>query len=175
MSVGKIIASASNSAAVPMARYYLHLKEFNGVLIEDYDGSEFASIAIAKANALSAMEELVGDAIKGGQELEVEAIVVADEHGTQVAAVPLVAALPAAIVGLLKKPEKLLPTSKFEEYRRNADDCRHKAENTMDPDDKMSWLKLADAWLQMLPDPGSARAGVPGWPKPSDEDSKASH
>jgi hypothetical protein len=39
----------------------------------------------------------------------------------------------------------------------------------------MSWLKLADAWLQMLPPTHSPSRGVPGWPRASDEDSNASH
>jgi hypothetical protein len=39
----------------------------------------------------------------------------------------------------------------------------------------MSWLKLADAWLQMLPATQSPSGDLPGWPKVSDEDSKASH
>jgi uncharacterized protein DUF6894 len=153
----------------------LHLRDFKGGVVEDEDGSELASLAIAKEHAMLAMHELVGEAIKRGDELEIEAIIVADEHGTHLAAVPLVAALPAAIVGLLKNPEKVVPTNKFEEYRRNADNCRSKAENTADPDDKMSWLKLADAWLQMLPATHSASADLAGWPKASDEHSKASH
>jgi hypothetical protein len=43
------------------------------------------------------------------------------------------------------------------------------------PDDKMSWLKLADAWLQMLPPTHSPSGGLADWPRASDEDSKASH
>jgi hypothetical protein len=57
----------------------------------------------------------------------------------------------------------------------NADDCRRKAEDTDDPDDKTSWLKLADAWLQMLPPMHSAGTDLAGWPKASDAHSKASH
>jgi hypothetical protein len=79
-------------------------------------------------------------------------------------------------VGLLKFPEKLVPAIRFAEYRRYADECRGKAESTADLDDKTSWLKLADAWLQMLPVshlPGGV--DLAGWPKVSDEDSKASH
>ena len=103
------------------------------------------------------MHEIIGEAIKRGDQLEIEAIIVADEHGTHLAAVPVLAALPAAIVGLLKHPEKVVPTNKFEEYRRNPDDCRRKAEDTDDTDDKTSWLKLADAWLQILPPPIHSR------------------
>ena len=157
-----------------MSRYYLHLKDFEGAIIEDEDGSDVASLAVAKEHAMQSMHELIGEANKRGDQLEVEAIIVSDEHGTHLAAVPVLAALPAAIVDLLKHPEKV-PATKFQEYRRNADDCRRKAEDTDDIDDKTSWLKLADAWLQMLPPTQSPRADLAGWPKQSDADSKASH
>ena len=158
-----------------MSRYYLHLRDFQGALIEDEDGSDFASVAAAKEQAMLAMHELIGEAIKRGEQLEVEAIIITDGHGTHLAAVPVLAALPAAIVNLLKHPEKVVPPEKLEDYRRYADECRRKAEDTTDRDDKMSWLKLADSWLQMLPPGHSASADLAGWPKASDEDSKASH
>jgi uncharacterized protein DUF6894 len=158
-----------------MTRYYLHLRDFKGDLIEDEEGSELPSLAAAGAHALLAMHDLIGDAIKQGDEPRFESIVIADELGTHLAAVPLLAALPSTITGLLKHPEKVLPADSFEEYRRNADDCRGKAENTVDPDDKMSWLKLADAWLQMLPPTHLPSGDLAGWPETCDEDSKASH
>src|SRR5436190_23181416 len=93
-----------------MTRYYLHLRDFKGDVLEDEEGSGL---------------------------------------GTQLAAVPLIAALPSLIVSLLKHPEKVVATDRFEEYRRNADECRSRAENAVDPADKVSWLKLADSWLQI--------------------------
>jgi hypothetical protein len=158
-----------------MSRYYLHLRDFKGDVVEDEEGSDLPSTAAAKQQAVLAMLELVSDAIKSGHQLEIEAIIVADESGTNIAAVPILAALPSTIVGLLKHPTKLVPTNRFEEYRQNADACRAKAANATDQDDKMSWLRLADAWLQMLPQPEPDGTDVAGWPKPSDEDSKASH
>jgi hypothetical protein len=61
--------------------------------------------------------------------------------------------------------------SQDEEYRRQATECRRMAENAINPDDKQSWLKLADSWLQMLPKQPDQK----NWPKPSDEDSTKSH
>ena len=156
-----------------MSRYYFHLKDFKGDVIEDEEGSELQSLALAKKHAIFAMHELVGNAIKQGDEPPFEAIVIVDEQGTHLAAVPLVAAMPSKIVGLLKHPDKVVPPNRFEEYRRNADDCRSKAENTVDTEEKMSWLKLAESWLHMLPQ--SFSADLAGWPKASDDDSKASH
>jgi hypothetical protein len=158
-----------------MSRYFLHLRDFKGELVEDEEGSDLPSLRIAKEQAMLAMHDLIGDAIKRGVEPQFEAIVVADECGKHLAAVPLLAALPSTIIGLLKHPEKIVPADRFEEYRRNADACRDKAENAADRDDKMSWLKLADAWLQMLPLTRSPSGKLAGWPKESDEDSRASH
>ena len=158
-----------------MNRYYFHLRDFTGAVFEDEEGSDLPSLAAAKEHALSAMQELVGDAIKRGNEAEIEAIVLADERGTHLAAVPLVMALCPTVVGVLKHPEKIVPKNRLEEYRRHADECRDKAAEATDEDDKVSWLKLAISWLHMLPPSLAAGADVVGWPKSSDEDSKASH
>jgi hypothetical protein len=158
-----------------MTRYFLHLRDFKGRMVEDEEGSDFPSLAVAKQQAVQAMHELIGAAVRQGEEPTFEAIVIADDRGTHLAAVPLLAALPSRIVGLLKHPDKIVPADRFEEYRRNADQCRDKAESATDSDDKMSWLKLADAWLQMLPPSHAPSGGLAGWPKGSDEDSKASH
>lgn len=157
-----------------MGRYFLHLIDFKGAVTRDEDGAEFGSLAHAKEHAMLDMHELIGEAIKRGDEIEIEAIVLADEHGTHLAAVPIVAALPSTILQLLRYPDNFIPPDRIQEYRRNADECRGKAERATDLDDKMSWLKLGQAWLQMLP-PSRANADVSGWPKQSDEDSKASH
>ena len=144
-------------------------------MLEDEEGSDLPSLAAAKEHALTGMQELVGDAIKTGNGVEIEAIVLADERGTHLAAVPLVMALPPTVVAVLKHPEKIVLKNRLEEYRRHADECRGKAAQATDAGDKVSWLKLADAWLQMLPPSLAAGADVAGWPKSFDEDSKASH
>jgi hypothetical protein len=155
-----------------MAKYFLHLRDFSGDLMEDEEGTDFPTFAAARDEAVIAMRELVGEAIKNGEEIPYEMIVVADEQGRHVASVPLVAPVPATLLNVLKDPAKVVPANRFEEYRRNADGCRQMAEDANDPDDKVSWLKLADAWLHMLPQP---QAELPGWPKLTEEHSKASH
>jgi hypothetical protein len=159
-----------------MARYYLHLREFGGEISEDEEGSELPNLAAARNHAMLAMQEILSFAIKRGEDAGLEAILIADEQGKHLAAVPVAAPLPPTIVKVLKAPAEVVAPNRFEEYRRNADGCRAMAENAADPDDKMSWLKLADAWLQMLPKqtPATNLASA-GWPDPSDEDSKASH
>jgi hypothetical protein len=159
-----------------MSRYYMHVRDFRGNLVEDEEGSDLPSLAAARDEAMSAMHEILGATIKNGEDLKFEAVIVADDHGRHVASVPILAALPVAIVDLLKQPSKAVPQNRFEEYRHNADSCRRMAENAYDLDDKMSWLKLADAWLQMLPRHETSKSpDLPGWPKASEEDSNASH
>lgn len=158
-----------------MARYFFHLLDFGGERLTDEEGTECSSLSEAKEHALSALQELVAEAIKRRQEAEVETILIVDERDSQLAAVPLAAALPMTVVGLLQQPEKFVASHRLEDYRRFADECRDKAENASDDDDKMSWLKLADAWLKMLPSGKVSSADVTGWPQPSAEDSKSSH
>jgi hypothetical protein len=110
---------------------YLHLRSFEGDMLKDEEGSEFASLAAARKEAIFVMQDFVAAAIRQGDEPPFEAIVLADEHGAHLAAVPLIAALPSTIVGLVKHPEKVIPADRFEEYRRHADECRRKARQNL--------------------------------------------
>ena len=40
---------------------------------------------------------------------------------------------------------------KYDEYQRNADDCLQMALTVSSDRYRASWLKLAQAWLQMIP------------------------
>jgi hypothetical protein len=152
------------------------MREFRGNLIEDEEGSELPSLPAARDRALTSMRQILGDSIRHGHEVNIEAIVVVDERGDQAASVPVAAVLPQVMVKALKNPDEVVPMDRLLEYRRNADGCRAMAEKAAEADDKMSWLKLADAWLQMLPKHGpNTGADLSGWPKPTDEDSQASH
>ena len=42
-------------------------------------------------------------------------------------------------------------SAKYEEYHRNADDCLQMALTVSSDRYRASWLKLAQAWLQMIP------------------------
>ena len=42
-------------------------------------------------------------------------------------------------------------SSKYDEYHRNADDCLQMALTASNDTYRVSWLKLAQAWLQMIP------------------------
>jgi len=159
---------------VMMPRYFLHLRDFRGDLIMDEEGADFADLRAARDYAVVGMRELLADAIKSGAETPIEVIVVAEEDGGQLAAVPVAAALPAVLINALKHSAEAFPPDRFEEHRLNADGCCGMAERADDPDDKRSWLKLADAWLQMLPKHHSS-PDTPGWPKASETDSKMSH
>jgi hypothetical protein len=47
-----------------------------------------------------------------------------------------------------------------EEYRFNADECERMSENSLNPNDKAAWLRLAKRWLRMITTPrtGSERS-----------------
>ena len=53
-----------------MTRYYFHLRDYTGAVLEDEEGSDLPSLAAAKEHALTGMQELVGDAIKTGNGVE---------------------------------------------------------------------------------------------------------
>jgi hypothetical protein len=152
------------------------LRDFQGRLVEDEEGSEFPNSSAARSYAVEAMKEILAEAITHEAETSVEAAIVADEHGNHIAAVPVIAGVPDVLLSALTCPGAASPASRLQEYRRNADGCRRMAENTSDSDDKLSWLKLADAWLHMLPkhEPASSPS-PPGWPEITEADSKASH
>jgi hypothetical protein len=158
-----------------MPRYFFHLVDFSGSVTEDEEGSDLPSLTVARDHALDSLRELVAAAVRGLQQGQIEMIVVADEEGRQLAAIPFIVALPPKVAVWLKTPEKVVPKDRFEQYRRNADDCRAQADSAANSDDQSSWLKLAHAWLQMLPASQPAATDVAGRPAASDDDSQASH
>lgn len=155
-------------------RYFIHLRDFGGNLSEDEEGMDFPNLAAARDYASQATRELLAEAIKQGESTRFDMVVVADKDGRHVISVPVVAPLPATLVSLLSNPAGAIPPNRLEEYRQYADCCRRMADEADNPDDKMSWLKLAEVWLRMLPKP-SASSDRAGWPKATDEDSKTSH
>jgi hypothetical protein len=63
-----------------MARYFFHIKA-GAELIKHEEGSEHASLDDARLQALRTARELWADAIKSGNTLGADAIVIADEQG----------------------------------------------------------------------------------------------
>jgi hypothetical protein len=75
-----------------MARYFFHIKD-GAELIHDPEGSELATMAEARCQALKSARELWADAIKSGRSLGADAVVISDEHG-DLTFVPMAEALP---------------------------------------------------------------------------------
>jgi hypothetical protein len=75
-----------------MARYFFHIKD-GAELIQDPEGSELATMADARCQALKSARELWADAIKSGRPLGADAVVIADELGS-LTFVPMAEALP---------------------------------------------------------------------------------
>jgi|EndMetStandDraft_5_1072996.scaffolds.fasta_scaffold463168_1 uncharacterized protein DUF6894 len=75
-----------------MSRYFFHIKD-GAELIQDPEGSELATMADARSQALKSARELWADAIKSGRPLGADAVVIADDHGGMTF-VPMAEALP---------------------------------------------------------------------------------
>jgi hypothetical protein len=76
-----------------MARFYFHLRN-TGQLVTDDEGLELPNKWEALREAQLSARELLADAIKAGQDTVPEAFVIADEHGREIATLPLEALLP---------------------------------------------------------------------------------
>jgi hypothetical protein len=154
-------------------RFYFHIKQ-GASLIEDEEGTDLPNLSAAREAALEDLKLLVSSAIRHGGDVA-EAMIVTDDTGARVAAVPIVATLPQPVVDCLNPAQEALK-GQSEDYRQHAADCRKLADQATNPADKVAWLNLANSWLRMLPESIGGRATHhEGWPKPSDEDSQASH
>jgi hypothetical protein len=78
-----------------MARFYLHIQD-GADLIEDEEGAELPSADHAREVAVQSAREICSEAIKTGEELKADGliIIIADEHGKQLASVPIIEVLP---------------------------------------------------------------------------------
>jgi hypothetical protein len=76
-----------------MPRFYVHIKEHTH-FIRDEEGIDLPTAEDARAEVLRAARELWSDAIQGGTDLDVEAFVIADESGHELASVAVDEVLP---------------------------------------------------------------------------------
>jgi hypothetical protein len=76
-----------------MPRYFLHMKQ-GAHLVTDHEGSVLPSAAEARTEAIEAAREICAEAIRNGKEAAVDAFVVIDEAGTQIAFLPIAESLP---------------------------------------------------------------------------------
>jgi uncharacterized protein DUF6894 len=76
-----------------MPRFYVHIKEHTH-LIRDEEGIDLPTAEDARAEALQAARELLTDAIRCGTDLDVEAFLIADDEGHELARVALDEVLP---------------------------------------------------------------------------------
>jgi hypothetical protein len=77
-----------------MSRYFLHLKQADQSVVEDTEGLDLPSLQAAQEEALQGIRDIVAADIKGGREVTLEAVVITDSQGCQLATVPFRAALP---------------------------------------------------------------------------------
>jgi hypothetical protein len=80
-----------NGSRLP--RYYLHIRSVDYVALDD-EGTELPDLDAARECALAAAREILASLIKVGDDKLPECIVISDQSGIQLAAVPLRDALP---------------------------------------------------------------------------------
>jgi len=80
-----------------MSRYYFHLRQ-GTELHADEEGAELPDLAAARAEALNGLRSLLGEAMRFGDDVKIEALIIADEEGQQLAAIPVIAALPPSLL-----------------------------------------------------------------------------
>jgi hypothetical protein len=87
-----------------MARYFLHLRQIDQSVIEDWEGSELPSLQAAQEEAMRGIRHLVAEAIKFGRDIDVEAVVITDHQGRHLHSVPVKDALPESLLYPLRDP-----------------------------------------------------------------------
>jgi hypothetical protein len=80
-----------------MSRYFLHLRYADQSVVEDPEGLDLPSLQAAEEEALQGIRDLVAADIRGGHEVTLNAIVIADNRGRQLATVPVRASLPKSL------------------------------------------------------------------------------
>ena len=84
-----------------MSRYFLHLRYADQSVVEDPEGLDLPSLQAAEEEALHGIRDLVAADIRGGHEVTLNAIVIADNQGRHLATVPVRAALRKSLLQLL--------------------------------------------------------------------------
>jgi hypothetical protein len=84
-----------------MGRYFLHLKHTDQSVVEDTEGLDLPSLQAAQEEALQGIRDVVAADLKSRHEVTLEAIVIADNQGRQLATVPVRAALPKSLLQAL--------------------------------------------------------------------------
>jgi hypothetical protein len=96
-----------------MMRYFFHLRDFRGDLLEDEEGTDFPNLAAARDYPTQAMRDLLAETVKQGESARFDMVIVADEDGRHVISVPVAAPLPASLVSLLRHTAEAVPPNRL--------------------------------------------------------------
>jgi hypothetical protein len=78
-----------------MPLFYLHIRQGDGCILEDPDGTDAPDIGAARATAIEGVRDLLAAGIKRGDDGVLdEAIVITDEAGQELMSIPFIEALP---------------------------------------------------------------------------------
>jgi hypothetical protein len=94
-------------------------------LREDEEGVELRDLSVAREEALNGLRSLFGEALRFGDDMKTEALIIADEHGRELAAIPITAALPLHLIERIVPKPANLETARLEECRQRSAECRH--------------------------------------------------
>ena len=134
-----------------MKRFYFHVRAGDS-LTHDEEGTELADWFAAQQEAELAARELLSEAIKGGNPVVPDALVVADETGGTLVTFLLATVLPRPFSSCERSIEGVAtePVSTDKEYRRQAACAEKQASSTEDHEDREAWLRIAQGWMSLV-------------------------
>lgn len=77
----------NNSGPRDMPRFFFHVRDADGETSFDFEGQELANLAAARAEAINANREMLGERLLHGGSLNHRRIEIADEKGTVLASI----------------------------------------------------------------------------------------
>ena len=80
-----------------MTRYYLHLNNVVDGILTDDEGISLSDLDAAREEAFGTARELIADAVETGREMDIDAIIIADDQGHELDRVYLKAVLPRTL------------------------------------------------------------------------------
>jgi hypothetical protein len=72
-----------------MPRYYLHIRDEEGRLVEDPDGSELPDLEAARAEALTGARAVLAEKVRAGELIGDQRFEITDEAGTVLTIIPM--------------------------------------------------------------------------------------
>lgn len=105
--MGLLMRAREEGSTLP--RYFLHILTLDGRRIEDLEGFDLPDMEAARQEALAGAGEILAHAIRSGQDLKDEAILITDEQGRDLERIAFVDAVPRSLRERLRTREEPTP------------------------------------------------------------------